>query len=71
MSLTELIAAVGQEHIEVQFLHESMVRANHNVKKASTITFATAPQKVLDLMRTEKKFVGVILWFPAERMPKE
>lgn len=69
MTLTELINAVGEQHILVQPLHTSVLRVSAK-KHDCEVTFATnqmSPRDLLDLGHTEK--IGMILWIPRDRMP--
>lgn len=59
MTITELVQAVGPEHIELQNLQENYTEAKMK-KGVGQITFNTAPGKVVDLMlENESTFVGI------------
>jgi hypothetical protein len=67
MKLSELIAQVGDENIEVQPLHESFIAANAIGSNAS-IRFAAGKDKVLDMACSDRKYLCLILWIPRERI---
>ena len=70
MSITELIAAVGDENIELQDIQQNLDSAQ-TVRGNGKVTFVTAAGKVTDMFAgNESKFVGLVLWLPRERMPK-
>lgn len=69
MTLSELIEHVGNEHIEFQRLDQGRLDLNTG-KRDGKVTFWTGLDKVTDLMNGSKRFVGLVVWLPAERMPK-
>lgn len=75
MKLSELIACVGDDHVNVQNLQESMVSISHS-KNTSTISFGTSRDKgqsiaMAALTGAKPEFIGLIVWIPRERLPNE
>lgn len=70
MSITELVKAVGDDHIEVQSIHQNFNAAKViEGGKVGVVTFNTAPGKVVDMMaENESKFIGMVLWMPRDRV---
>lgn len=67
MKLSELIAHVGDEHINVQPLQPINVRM---CKDDAEITFATEKEKAQSYSGfDEPKHVAMVLWLPKDRMP--
>jgi hypothetical protein len=70
MKLSELIQHVGDEHIELQNIDSSLVKAK-TCKQDGEITFATDKSKVIDrAIGNKPKHVGLIVWLPRERLPE-
>jgi hypothetical protein len=74
MKLSELIAYVGDDHVQFQNLQQSLVGVNTG-KKDGKITFATDRAKTLNLAACcvtggQPDFIGLIVWLPRERTPK-
>lgn len=69
MTISELIEHVGNENIEFQRLDQGRLDLNAG-KHDGRITFWTGLDKVTDLMNGSNRFVGLVVWLPAERMPK-
>jgi hypothetical protein len=69
MTLSELIAAVGDDRIELQNLMHGDIDLSVG-KRDGRITFYTGIDKVQDLMRGGERFIGLVVWLPKERMPK-
>lgn len=66
MKLSELIAQIGDENIEVQHLVNSSLRVKSNKKHGDTeITFATKH----DLLNGGGK-VGLVVWFDENEFKK-
>lgn len=69
LSISQLIAAVGDDNIQVQGIHQNHVSANvkgHN----GNITFATAPDKVMDLLQgNDSEWIGLVVWMPRKLVP--
>lgn len=70
MKLSELIHYVGDEHIEIQWLHESSV-VGETGPDGSTVSFATKAGKVVSMSDIEPEFAGVVLWIPMNRLPEK
>ena len=70
MKLSELIVAVGDENIQVQWLKECVVGAE--MKKLGThVTFGTTAISPVEVAIGEGRNVGVILWLPRNLIPDE
>lgn len=70
MKLSELIAHVGDEHVELQNLDNSTIRAQAK-KTDGEITFATDRSKVMErAMGLSVKHLGLIVWLPVDRLPE-
>lgn len=74
MSLTELLAHVGDENLKFQTLRSSLIQANQ--KKAEChITFATSKEHGQSVMKTaagiDSDVAGIIVWVPRSKMPDE
>jgi len=67
MSLSELLAKVGDEHLQFQTLSSSFKSANAG-KKDGTITFYTEKEKVFDMGAEKPKFTCLIVWVPSDRL---
>ena len=72
MKLSELIAAVGDENIEVQHLAEC-VKDLKQRKDHGEISFVTAQENTHALIHEasggQQTRVGMVLWFDRERWP--
>ncbi len=69
MKLSELIAHVGDDNIQVQGLNSSFVRGTVKTKDGE-ITFATDREKVMALCGVgEQKYRGMIIWLPIDKLP--
>lgn len=70
--ISKLVALIGDENIQVQNVAHNMTAAN-NGKKIATITFATSPEHCQKMMRAaagiQSNLVGLVLWFPADKLP--
>lgn len=71
MTITQLLTAVGEEHIQVQSLQADMLASSMH-KNEGKITFATDPAKVFDLCRdnAKREWMGIVVWMPRARVPK-
>lgn len=69
MTLSELIAHVGDENIELQWLHQGNADLNIG-KRDGNVKFYTGIDKVNSLMHSNSQFFGVVLWLPREKMPE-
>ena len=69
MKLSELIAHVGDDNIQVQGLSSSLVRAQVK-KNDGEVTFATEREKVAALAGLgEETHRCMIVWFPIDKLP--
>jgi len=69
MKLSELIAAVGDENAMFQNIGTDMDRAAIDGSKGR-ITFFTSPTMVLDRLRDDPEFTGLVVWLPNRLMPE-
>ena len=69
MTLSELIEHVGNENVEFQRLDQGDLNMSLG-KRDGQVTFHTGIDKVSDLMAGSKRFVGLVVWLPSDRMPK-
>ncbi len=74
MKLSELIAAVGDEHVIIQNLQSSFASGNCG-KKDATLTFYTDKAKAQDMMKwaaTEiaPRYMCMIVWMPDDLVRK-
>lgn len=75
MTISQLIEYVGNEHCQIQWLHECQKRAQSR-KDHTEITFgtngiSTQELAVMALDGRHPKNVGIVIWMPAERLPEE
>lgn len=75
LGISKLVAMIGDENIQVQNILANATDFKDG-KKAATITFTTAPATVQELMQAsvagrKSKIVGLVLWFPADRLIQE
>lgn len=68
MTLSELIEHVGNENVEMQYLTEGKLDMQAG-KRDGSVTFWTGLDKVHDLMSGERKYTGIVIWLPTERLP--
>lgn len=71
MKLSELIAAIGDDKIEMQNLQRDHVSLD-NGKRGATIKFATSPVIVRDMMEADlvgrkPKKIGLVIWIDSEK----
>lgn len=64
MTIVELLAAVGADHLTFQKLDECVIRAQR-VKRGCNITFGTA-QVSADSFFGEQTHFGIVVWVPIE-----
>jgi hypothetical protein len=69
MTLSELIIAIGDDHVELQNLMHGDIELSIG-KRDGRITFHTGTDKVQDLMRGGERWVGLVVWLPKERIPE-
>ena len=69
MTLSELIEYVGNENIEFQRLDQGDLDLKAG-KRDGQVTFYTGLDKVHSLMNGSSRFVGLVVWLPADKMPK-
>lgn len=71
MKLSELIQHVGDDHVQLQNLTGSLIRANMKARDGE-VTFATDRDKVGALCGVGKTtHVGLIVWLPVDRLPED
>lgn len=69
MKMSELIAHVGDENIQVQGLNSSLVSAKARITDGE-ITFATDRDKVMALSGIgEEKYRCMIVWLLIDKLP--
>lgn len=73
LSIVDLVTHVGAENIQVQNVMSNATDYKDG-KKCATITFATDPATVQELMQAsvmgrKSKIVGLVLWMPADKLP--
>lgn len=69
MKLSELIAAVGDDNIMFQTLATDMKNAGV-YSSGGQITFATSTEMVIDMMKDEPEFIGLVVWLPKAFVPE-
>ena len=69
MTLSELIAAAGDDNVTFQTLATDMKSANI-FKSSGEVTFFTSPKMVMDMLKKEPEFVGLVIWIPRELVPE-
>lgn len=71
MTIIELLEKVGPENISVQYVDQSMEKADYSKKKGGvSLTVLTTEITVGDLLEGKFKKCGMILWFDRELYPK-
>lgn len=69
MTISELIAHVGDANIQVQRV-DDFIRAEYKKKTDDVeITFATNQISVYELMRHNGAKHGLIIWLPRDKLP--
>jgi len=58
MKMSELILAIGDDNVGVQFLDQCASDLNYSAKRGTTVTFGT--DQPVDLKGTKK--LGIVLW---------
>jgi hypothetical protein len=73
MTLTELIAEIGEAKIAVQMLHEAVTnvsdRKPQRGQRVSAVTFLTTHLHAVDLLEPGGE-VGIVLWVKREDIPE-
>lgn len=70
MKLSELILHVGDEHVGLQNLDNSLIRAQAKTRDGE-ITFATDRRHVMQRAFDQPvTHVGLIVWLPVEKLPE-
>lgn len=70
MTLSKLIEAVGNEHVVMQNLAESLDEAKLR-KGDGHVSFFTDRGKVVDMFAgAASEWVGLVVWLPRARLPK-
>ena len=71
MKLSELIQHVGDDHVQIQTVSSSLIRANLKARDGE-VTFATDREKVAALCGVGKAtHMGMIVWLPIARLPED
>ncbi len=70
MTISELIAQVGDENIQLQWLHQGSANLNMH-RLDGSVQFYTGKDKVDSLMHNNNQFFGVVLWLPSDKMPEK
>jgi hypothetical protein len=68
MKLSELILAVGDEHILVEPVAHNLDGNQTAIKGGLKITLVTRGTTLIDLVSHKPKMVGLLIWLPAERL---
>lgn len=66
MKLSEIIAAIGDENVQIQNLDECLINADYSLKSGTKITFGTSA--IVTITGTEK--LGLIVWLPRDAAKK-
>ncbi len=71
MTLSEMIAAAGNENVGFQVLTDCITNISTNKKGVSTITFKTEAVKCNEFIYEleKQKTVGFIVWIPRDKLP--
>lgn len=69
MKLSELIVAVGDDNVTFQTLATDM-KAAQFYDHEGQITFCTSPKMVLDMLKKESEFIGLVVWIPKALVPE-
>lgn len=67
MKLSELIATIGDENVECQFLSASLAGSQKLTKAGTQITFITKAASVMDLIDPKSPKVGIVIWLPRDK----
>lgn len=65
MKMSEMIAAVGDDIVQIQNLDACSISMNWSAKRGTKITFGTE-MKIASTGRTER--LGMIVWLPRDRV---
>lgn len=69
MSLTEIIAAVGEDKIAVQMLLEAVTNVSARKRGVNAVTFLTTHIRPADLVVPGGE-VGIVLWIKRADIPE-
>jgi hypothetical protein len=70
MSITELLKRVGDNNVQVQFLHDCICGNISTDKRGiTTVSFKTNAISCADFASGRGQ-IGIILWIPQDKMPK-
>ncbi len=70
MKLSELTQHVGDGHVQLQNLDQSLIRAQAKTRDGE-ITFATDRDKVMQRAFNQPvSHIGLVVWLPVERLPE-
>lgn len=73
MTLSELIAAVGDDNVIYQTLatDSTLVRKKKaGRQQVGEVVFDTDPRRADDLMLANPTHIGIVVWLPIERLPE-
>lgn len=69
MTISDMIKHVGDEHVEIQSIHQNLDSAKISGKNGK-ITLLVEPSKVADLfLEEESSWVGILVWLPRSKIP--
>jgi hypothetical protein len=71
MKLSEIIAAVGDEHIQLQNLLDSTASIQMMKNGDTKISFFTGQITATEVMNGTAKKLGLVIWLPWDRLPPE
>jgi hypothetical protein len=66
ITLSDMIAAIGNEHVQFQFLPESLLGNQKMVKGALRLTFETTATDMRELVLEGTK-MGLVIWIEKEK----
>ncbi len=69
MKLSEVIAHVGDDHVEFQDLGADMVEWQRK-KDGAKVSFMTDPAKSQDVAAGRGKWLGLVVWIETSRLPE-
>ena len=69
MKISELMAAVGDDNTTFQTLATDMKSVNI-FKSEGQVTFCTSPKMVMDMLKKEPEYIGLVVWVPKALVPE-
>lgn len=70
MKLSALIATVGDENVECQFLSDCLDGNQKLSKRGTQVTFTTKAVSVMDLIDPASAKIGIVVWLPRDAVNK-